>query len=52
MVSSCQGLFDDPFPTQLVGRMSLCQVAELALVSTVLNLTDIDQNYSNVSLTE
>ena len=52
MVSTCQGLFDDPFPTQLVGRMSLCQVAELALVSTVRDLTDIDQNYSNVSLTE
>ena len=52
MVSSCQGLFDDPFPSQLVGRASLCQVAELALVSTVRDLTDIDQNYSNVSLTE
>ena len=52
MVSTHQGLFNDPFPTQLVGRLSLYQVAELALVGTVRDLTDIDQNYSNVSSTE
>ena len=30
--------------------MSLCQVVELALIDSVRKLTDIDQNYSNVSL--
>ena len=50
LVVTRQGLFNNPFPTQQVGRMSLCQVAELALVGTVRDLTDIDHNYSNVSL--
>ena len=30
MASSRQGLFNNPYPTQVVGRESLCQVAELA----------------------
>ena len=41
-----------PNPTQVVGRESLCQVAELVFIDTVCDLMDIDKNYSNVSLTE
>ena len=52
MVTTCQWLVNDPFPTQLVGRLSLCQVAELALVDSVCDLTDINHNHSNVSSTE
>ena len=53
LACTLQGLFNDPYPTQLVaGRMALCQVAELALIDTVCDLTTIDQNYSNVSSTE
>ena len=52
MVATRQELFNSPFPTQQLGRMSLCQVAELALVDSVRDLTDIDQDYSNVSLSE
>ena len=47
-----QGLFNYPFPLQLVGRVSLCQVSELVFVDTVCDLIDKDQNYSNISLTE
>ena len=50
--SSRQGLYNNPYPTQVVGRESLCKVAELALLDTVCDLTDINQNYSNVSSTE
>ena len=52
MVTTRQGLFNDPYSTQLIGRLSLCQVAELALVDSVRNLTDINHNHSNVSSTE
>ena len=47
-----QGLFNCPFPTQLVGRASLCQVSKLVFVDTICDLIDKDQNYSIVSLTE
>ena len=46
------GLFNDPFPMQLVGRQSLCQVAELVFVGTICDLIDSDQNNSNLSSTE
>ena len=52
MADTRQGLFNDPYPTQLVGRMSLCQVSELVFVDTICDLIDIDQNYSNISLKE
>ena len=52
MIPIRQGLFNDPFPTQLLGRLSLCQVTELALVDSVCDLTDINHNHSNVSSTE
>ena len=52
MVNTRQRLFNYPFPTQLVGRLSLCQVAELALVDTVRDLTDINHKHSNVSSME
>ena len=45
------GLFNDPFPTQQVGRESLCQVAKLFYIDTVCDLIDSDQ-YSNVSSTD
>ena len=48
MANTRQGLFNDPFPMQLVGRMSLGQVAELVFVDMIRDLIDIDQNYSNV----
>ena len=47
-----RGYLITPFPTQLVGRTSLCQVSELVFVDTICDLIDKDQNYSNVSLTE
>ena len=52
IASSRQGLFNNPYPTQVVSRESLCQVAELALIDTVHDLTDINQNYSNISSME
>ena len=52
LACSRQGLSNDPYPTQLAGRSALCQVAELALIDTVRDLTAINQNYSKVSLTE
>ena len=52
MVATRQEIFNSPFPTQQLGRMSLCQVTELALVDSVRDLTDIDQDYSNVSSSE
>ena len=42
MADTRQGFFNDPYPTQLVGRMSLCQVAELVFVDTICDLIDID----------
>ena len=45
------GLFNDPFPMQLVGRESLCQFAKLIFVGMICDLIDLDQN-SNVSSTE
>ena len=47
MVATRHELFNSSFPTQQLGRMSLCQVVELALIDSVHELTDIDQNYSN-----
>ena len=52
MANTRQGLFNNPFPTQLVGRESLCQVSELVFVDTIHDLIDKNQNYSNVSSTE
>ena len=52
MVAMRQELFNNSYPTQQLGRMSLCQVVELALIDSVHEMTDIDQNYSNVSLME
>ena len=46
MTTTRQGLFNDPFPSQQLGKNQLCQVAELALIDIVLDLTDIDHNYS------
>ena len=43
--------FNDPYPTQQVGRESLCQVVELIFVDTVCDLIDSDQN-SNVNSTD
>ena len=51
LANTRMGLFNDPFPTQLVGRESLCQVAKLVFVCTIRDLIDSDQ-YSNISLTE
>ena len=39
MVATRQELFNSSFPTQQLGRMSLCQVIELALVDSVCELT-------------
>ena len=50
MADTRLGLFNDPHPSQLVGRMSLCQVSELVFVDKICDLIDIDQYYSNVSL--
>ena len=52
LVDTRMGLFNDPFPTQLVGRQSLCQVTELVFVDMIRDLIDSDQNNSNFSLTE
>ncbi len=52
MANTRQGLFNYPFPMQLVGRASLCQVAELVFIDTICDLIDKDQNYSNISSTE
>ena len=46
-----RGLFNDPYPMQLEGRESLCQVAELIFVDTVRDLIDSDKK-SNVNSTE
>ena len=55
-VLQCQlqdgGLFNDPYPLQQVGSLSLCQVSELVFVDLIRDLIDKDQNYSNVSSTE
>ena len=46
-------LFNDSFPTQQMGRQSLCQVSELALCGSILDLIErTDQNHSNVCLKE
>ena len=48
-----QELFNDSFPTQLMGRQSLCQVSELALCGSLRDLIErTDQNLSNVCSTE
>ena len=46
-------LFNDLFPTQQMGRQSLCQVSELALCGSIRDLIErTDQNLSNVCSTE
>ena len=52
MTATRQGSLNDPFPTQQIGKNKLCQVAELALIDTVRDLTDIDHNHSNVNSSE
>ena len=52
MADTRMGLFNDPNPTQLVDRMSLCQVSDLVFVDMICDLIDIDQNYSNISSKE
>ena len=52
MATTRQVLFNDPYPTQQVGRLSLCQVSQLVFVDSICDLIDKDQNYSNISLTE
>ena len=52
MANTRQGLFNNPFPMQLVGRESLCQVSKLVFVDMICDLIDKNQNYSNISLTE
>ena len=48
-----QELFNDSFPTQQMGRQSLCQVSELALCGSLQDLIErTDQNLSNVCSTE
>ena len=44
-------LFSDPYPTQQVGRESLCKVVELIFIDTVCNLIDSEQNF-NVNSTD
>ena len=44
-------IFSDPYPTQQVGRESLCQVVELIFIDTVRDLIDSEQN-SNVNSTD
>ena len=51
LATTRQGLFNDPSPSQQVGRTSLCQVSELVFVDLICDLIDKDQNYSNISLT-
>ena len=41
MTATRQGLFNYPFPSQQLGKNQLCQVAELALIDIVLDLTII-----------
>ena len=44
-----QELFNNSFPTQLMGRQSLCQVSELALCGSIRDLIErTDKNHSNV----
>ena len=52
MTATRQGLFNDPFPTQQIGKNQLCQVAKLALIDIVHNLINIDHNHSNVNSSE
>ena len=52
MATTRQGLFNYPYPTQLVGRTSLCQVSMLVFVDSICDLIDKDPNYSNVSSME
>ena len=48
-----QELFNDSFPTQQMGRQSLCQVSVLALCGSIQDLIErTDQNLSNIYLTE
>ena len=52
MVATRQELFNSSYPSQELGRASLSQIVELALIDSVCELTDIDHNHSNVSLME
>ena len=45
-------LFNDSYQTQLMGQQSLCQVSELALCGSILDLFErTDQNHSNICST-
>ena len=48
LVNTRLALFGVPYPTQEVGRESLCQVMELIYVDTVRELIDLEQN-SNIN---
>ena len=44
MATTRQGLLNDPYLSQQVGRTSLCQVSELVFVDSICDLIDKDQN--------
>ena len=52
MTTTRQGLFNDPYPSQLLGNNQLCQVAEFALIDRVCDLINIDNNHFNVNSSE
>ena len=52
MTATRQELFNDPYPTQLLGNNQLCQVAEFALIDRVCDLINIDNNHFNVNSSE
>ena len=43
-----QELFNDSYPTQLMGQQSLCQVSELALHGSIQDLIERTDKNSNV----
>ena len=47
-----QELFNDSYPTQLMGQQSLCQVSELALHGSIQDLIERTDQNSNVCSTE
>ena len=47
-----QELFNDSYPTQLMGQQSLCQVTELALHGLIQDLIERTDQNSNLCLTE
>ena len=42
MTATRQGLFNDSFPSQLLGNNQLCQAAEFALIDRVCDFIYID----------